>query len=258
MKEGQTLWTREELILAINLYCKLTFGQMHDRNPDVIHLAKLIGRSPGAVGRKLGNFASFDPSLQERGIGGLPNTGKLDREIWTQFYNNWEERAFESEKLRAAFEKKSLDAFVDISDFEIKEGREKERIVKVRVNQSFFRSMILASYNFKCCVTGIATIGLLVGSHIVPWSTDKANRLNPRNGLCLNALHDKAFDLHLFSIKPDLTIVLSKRLKKEKKSKFIEENFFQFEGKQITEPRKFLPDEKFLLLHNKEFENRNT
>lgn len=257
MKEGQTLWTRDELILAINLYCKIPFGKMHGSNPDIKHLAKLIGRSPGAIARKLGNFASFDPSLQQRGVGGLPNTGKLDREIWDQFYNNWEERAFESEKLRAQFEHKPIEALIEFDGMDIKEGKEKERLVKVRVNQSFFRSMILASYNLSCCITGVKTIGLLVGSHIVPWSEDKENRLNPRNGLCLNTLHDKAFDLHLFSIKPDFSIVLSKRLKKEKTNKFIEENFFQFDGKQITEPRKFLPDEKFLIKHNQVFNKKN-
>jgi putative restriction endonuclease len=258
VKEGQTLWTRDELILAVNLYCKLTFGQMHHNNLDVIHLANLIGRSPGAVARKLGNFASFDVSLKQRGIGGLPNAGKLDRIIWDEFYDNWEDRAFESEKLLAKYEDKPVEALIDLSDVEIREGKEKERLVKTRVNQSFFRSMILASYNFSCCITGIQTTGLLVGSHIVPWAADKDNRLNPRNGLCLNALHDRAFDLHLFTIQPDLKIVLSKRLKKEKKkNKFMDENFFRFESKQIIKPRRFLPDEKFLLLHNEEFDRRN-
>jgi putative restriction endonuclease len=45
MKPGQILWTREELILAINLYCKLPFGKMHKTNPDIVDLAKLIGQS---------------------------------------------------------------------------------------------------------------------------------------------------------------------------------------------------------------------
>jgi len=257
MKEGQKLWTREELILGINLYCKMPFGKIHKGNPDVIHLANLIGRSPSAISRKLGNFARFDPSLQARGVGGLSNGAKLDETIWNEFYNNWEERAYQSEQLRAKFENKPVEQLIDTEDIEIKEGKEKERLVKTRVNQSFFRSMILASYNLSCCITGIKTSGLLVGSHIVPWSEDKANRLNPRNGLCLNTLHDKAFDLHLFSINPDLRIVVSKRLKKEKGNKFIQENFLEFDGKFITEPKKFLPDEQFLLKHNERFKVKN-
>ena len=35
MKEGQKLWSRDELILAINLYCKLPFGKMHKGNYSV-------------------------------------------------------------------------------------------------------------------------------------------------------------------------------------------------------------------------------
>ena len=73
MKEGQKLWTREELILAINLYCKLPFGKLHSRNPEIINLAKLIGRTANSVAYKLVNFASLDPSLKARGIKGAAN-----------------------------------------------------------------------------------------------------------------------------------------------------------------------------------------
>ena len=33
-------WTREEHILAFNLYCKIPFGQIHMHNPRVIQLAR--------------------------------------------------------------------------------------------------------------------------------------------------------------------------------------------------------------------------
>jgi putative restriction endonuclease len=97
MKDGQRLWTEEESILAINLYCKIPFGQMHSRNADVIELASLIGRSPSSIARKLGNFASFDPKLKERGVRGLPNVSKLDIQIWQQYMQDWDEQFFESE-----------------------------------------------------------------------------------------------------------------------------------------------------------------
>lgn len=250
-------WTREELILAINLYCKIPFGKIHKNNPDVIHFAKLIGRTPSSVSFKLGNFGSFDPSLKERGVGGLPNASKLDKLVWEEFYSNWEERTFESERLRAQFEKKSLEQLIDLTDVEIKEGKEKERLVKMRVNQSFFRSMILASYNFTCCITGIKNTSLLLASHISPWSSDKENRLNPRNGLCLNALHDRAFDNFLITVTPSYKVQLSKKIKAESKNKAIQENFLHFDGQEIILPQKFLPDEKFLLQHNKIFAERN-
>jgi putative restriction endonuclease len=63
MKEGQKLWTRDELVLTINLYCKLSFGQLHSRRPEVKELSALIGRTSDAVALKLVNFSSLDPSL---------------------------------------------------------------------------------------------------------------------------------------------------------------------------------------------------
>lgn len=86
MKAGQTLWTRDELILAVNLYCKLPFGKMHKSNPEIIRFASLIGRTPSSIALKLGNFASFDPTLKARGIKGASNASKLDKIIWDEFY----------------------------------------------------------------------------------------------------------------------------------------------------------------------------
>lgn len=53
-------WTREQLIVAFNLYCKIPFAKAVQTNPEVIRVASIIGRSPGAVAFKLGNFGSFD------------------------------------------------------------------------------------------------------------------------------------------------------------------------------------------------------
>ncbi len=164
MKE-RILWSREELILTINLYCKTPFGKLHRSNPDVISLAGLIGRTPSAVSWKLVNFASFDPSLQARGIRGASNASNLDKEIWNEFFNHWDVLAFESEFLLA---KKKHQEIELPSEMEIKEGLVRERMVKTRVNQSFFRATILASYNYTCCITGIQLPDLLIASHIRP------------------------------------------------------------------------------------------
>ena len=103
MKKGQKLWTRDELILAINLYCKLPFGRLHRSNPEVIHLAELIGRTPSSIAYKLVNFASLDPSLQARGIKGASNSSKLDKIIWDEFYNNWAQFNFNRLKFEFSF-----------------------------------------------------------------------------------------------------------------------------------------------------------
>jgi putative restriction endonuclease len=252
MKAGQKLWTREELILAINLYCKLPFGKLHSRNLDIIKFAKLIGRTPGAVARKLGNFASFDPSLKNRGIRGLPNTSHLDAEIWNEFYHHWDELPYESEKLLAKFEHTTIEKLNNIPENELpKEGKERERVVKVRVNQYFFRSAILSSYDFTCCITGLSRPELLVASHIMPWAKDEKNRLNPSNGLCLNPLHDKAFEVGLIAITPEYKIMIGSPLKKDSKYDPIKDYFLKYDGKTITMPKRFLPDPEFLEHHHR-------
>lgn len=252
MKPGQTYWNRKELILAINLYCKLPFGKLHRNNPQIVHLANLIGRTNNSVAYKLVNFASLDPSLQARGIKGASNASNLDKEIWNEFYNNWDILPFESEKLLAEFEHTTVENLNHIPEVELpKEGKVREQMVKVRVNQSFFRAAILAAYNNTCCITGITQKELLIAGHIRPWGLDEANRLNPQNGMAFNALHDKAFENGYLTILPDYTIKISPILLnlKDENSKIY---FHQYQGKKIIEPKRFLPDTEFLKYHNDE------
>jgi putative restriction endonuclease len=252
MKEGQKLWTRDELTLAINLYCNIPFGKLHSRNPEIISFAKLINRSANSVALKLVNFSSLDPSLQARGIKGMGNASKLDKKIWDEFFNNWGTALYASEELLAKAKHTTVEKInrIEISDLP-KEGKEKERMIKTRVNQSIFRRVVLATYDNACCITGINNPELLIASHIVPWSKDEKNRLNPMNGLCLNALHDKAFDAGLITISAeDYTIKVSSRLKKKNVPESIEQNFITLDGREIFLPDKFLPAKELLKIHN--------
>jgi len=238
-------WTREELIVAFNLYCRTPFGRIHNRNPEIIETAEAIGRSPSALSWKLANFSRFDPSVTGRKLVGATHGSSLDRQVWEEFSANWNELAYESEKLRVKFlgvlvEDKYSEAFP--------EGRDRESSVKVRVNQGFFRSMILATYEGRCCLTGLAIPELLNASHIVPWRVDKKNRTNPRNGLCLNALHDKAFDRGLISVDEDFRILVSPAVKRAKSDSH-GELLLQYEGGKIQMPHHFLPDPAFLAYH---------
>ncbi|MBK9216589.1 MAG: HNH endonuclease [Chloracidobacterium sp.] len=243
-------WTREQLIVAFNLYCKIPFSKSVQGNPDVIRVAKLIGRTPSAVAFKLGNFGSFDPELKKRGIGGLPNTGKLDKEIWDEFHSNWEELAFQSELLVAQFENKTIEQIADLDLSGRPVGDERESLVRVRVNQSFFRQSVMSIYGSKCCITGLDMPSLLVASHIVPWRSDVANRTNPQNGLCLNSLHDKAFDQGLITITTDFKVKVSARLKESSSREFVQVFFLEYEDREISLPDKFRPESGFLAFHN--------
>ena len=252
MKEGQKLWTRDELILAINLYCKLPFGKLDKNTKEVRELAALLGRTSNSVALKLVNFFFFFPSLQARGIKGMGNASKLDKQVWDEFYDNWDAALIESEKMLARATHTTIERMNDAEEVNIlQDGKERERLVKVRLNQNIFRKIILATYNNTCCITGIDTTELLVASHIVPWSKDEKNRLNPMNGLCLNALHDKAFDAGLITISSDsYCLSVSPKLKKKNSSAYIDQSFLQLEGQQINLPDKFLPSKEFLKQHN--------
>lgn len=244
-------WTRDQLIVAFNLYCKIPFAKSVQTNPEVIAVANLIGRSPGAVAFKLGNFGSFDPELKKRGIGGLPNTGKLDKEIWDEFNSNGDELAYQSELLIAKFGSNPIPEISDIDLTDLPLGVERESLVRIRVNQSFFRRSILSIYGGKCCITGLEIPTLLVASHIVPWRLDDGNRTNPQNGLCLNALHDRAFDKGLITITPEFKVKVSDRLNSANND-FVNSHFLKYKDKPIALPDKFFPDQAFLTFHNNE------
>ncbi len=251
MKAGQRAWTRDELILAINLYCKLPFGKLDQRTPEVRQLAKLIDRTPGSVSFKLNNFASLDPSLQARGIKGAQNASKLDKIVWDEFYNNWSDLPFESEKRKATLLKSSVEKLNEIDETDLPKGKERERVVKVRVNQRFFREMILAAYDDTCCITGIQGRDLLIASHIRSWAEDTNNRMNPRNGLALNPLHDRAFESGLLAVDGKYRIWISNSIRKSR-SKANQALIGEYHGKKLLLPKRFLPEPDFLEAHKRE------
>ncbi len=248
MKTVRRNWTRNELILAFNLYCKTPFGRIHNRNPDIIRLANLIGRTPSSVSWKLANFSRLDPAIQNRGLSGATHGSKGEKDIWDEFNNDWEKLSFESELLLAELTQQLPDeSSVELS---ITEGLERIVSTRVRVNQNFFRKTVLAAYNSQCCITGLKISTLLVASHIVPWSVDKKNRVNPRNGLCLNALHDRAFDRGLITVTPEYRIRVSSLLR-DTSEPVTQAYLAKFHNSQIRLPDKFIPSRDFLEYHNR-------
>lgn len=247
-------WTPEQTKLAFELYCQIPFGKIDSRNKRVIELATLLGRTPSAVAMKCLNIASIDPLVAASGRAGLGNASSLDQETWDEFHADWDRLTNECERLRqhllltngesVALPQDVNDGFV-LTDFN---GETREAIVQQRVKQGFFRRAVLSSYRDRCCISGVSDKRLLVASHIVPWSADKANRLNPSNGLCLSAIHDKAFDCHLFTLSNDWRVILSGRIKASEDT-FLREVFWPIDGKQIEMPERFAPDPTFIAKH---------
>lgn len=244
-------WTEEEFIVVFNLYLTLPFGQMDSRTPKVIQMAKLLDRTPSSIAMRLVNFASVDPFHKKRGVEGLKGGKKLCEPYFQKYINDRENLMFESEKILAKLEGKQIeDKFIDeLPDISNYEGLTKERVVKTRVNQHLFRKIILANYYSKCAISDIDIPTLLFASHIKPWSVDVENRLNPSNGICLNALYDRAFDKGFIGFSNDYSVLFAEKLKKEYKKEYFKKYFEPIEGRKLNLPSKFSPDPNFLEYH---------
>lgn len=239
-------WIREEEIIVFNLYCKIPFRESSKNHPDVIEIANLIGRTPSAVNMKIGNFGSFDDNLKAQGIVGLSNVSKLDKEIFFEFNNDWDKLAYESEILVEKYK-----GHKNIKEYVLPIGLEKEVSTKQRVNQHFFRQTVLTSYGNACCMTGLANKELLIASHIKPWKdSNDCEKTDPKNGLCLNSLHDKAFDRGFITISSKYEIIISNKIKDICNGETVNRFFNILKGQKISLPEKFLPQKEYLQYHN--------
>lgn len=240
LAEISNSWSREELISAFNLYCNIPINEINPRNPKIIEFADLLGKTPKEIAKRFSNFSKLDATINV-----LENIGEEEKITWTHFNENWNELVYESENRIIDFENR----LKNIAEFP--KGKERNRIVKTRVDQNFFRNAVLTSYQYKCCITGLPFVELLNASHIISWTDDETNRLNPHNGLCLNVLHHTAFDTGFITVTPNFTIKISHRINKYLDYKSVVDYFLCYENQKITLPNRFLPDKTFLEYHNK-------
>ena len=252
------LWTRQELFIALNLYHKLTFGQLHARQPAIIALAKKLGRGANSLAMKLSNFASLDPALKLRGIKGLEGASNLDRVIWKEFHENLDEAVPASEEMLRKLFRVEENSTLEVLP---KEGVRVRRqppsgpteviaSVKQRRGQEYFRDAVLNNFGGRCGITQLAVRELLIASHILPWGLHTSQRLNVRNGLCLSRLHDAAFDQGLIAFDENYKLVLSPRLKTQLPPRSVAENFGAYEGVPLQFPDDATPpDLSFLAQH---------
>lgn len=255
-KAPSVKWTREHTLIALNLYCKLPFGQFSSTNAIIVDVAARMGRNANSLAMKLCNLASLDPVQRARGVKGLEGASNQDREMWKEFQANLPVLGEQSEELLHDLfthdEEKEVD-FLQRDKVRLVAPTgptETQATVKVRRGQQFFRQSVITAYDVRCCISGINVPRLLVASHIKPWGKFPADRLNPRNGLCLSSLHDAAFDAGLITLDEKLNVILSKRLRSFFPQPALEQNFVSFEGKPIRFPEKLAePDGDFLCYH---------
>lgn len=264
MAEG-VKWTRQHRLIAMNLYMKIPFGQLHARNPSIIAIAEKMGRSANSLAMKLCNFASMDPVLQSRGIKGLTGAANEDHTIWKEFSSSPVELKVISEDLLQELfliDDQEVEVLpeegilaVRNSDLKTFTGpTEGESLVTVRRGQQFFRQVVLNAYGRRCCISGLSVNALLRASHIIPWSHSTESRLLSENGLCLSVMHDAAFDNGLIAFDSDSRLLISKKIRDHYTNPVAEGSFKRFEGMKLE--NKFgdvLPRPDFLRYHREKF-----
>jgi len=242
------LWSQDELLVAFRLYCRTPFGKLHQHNPEIIELARELGRTPSAVAMKACNFASLDPAQRARSIKALGNVSRADRTLWDAFNANPEAVAADAEAAQVRLTGREVAPLE--AELELLEGpTETSRSVRTRRVQAFFRVTVLVSYQNRCALSGIALPELLNASHIIPWAADTRRRADPRNGIALNALYDRAFDRGLITFDEAFRTVLSSRLRGGHPPPLHRQALLSLEGRKLRLPNRFAPDPAAMAYH---------
>jgi 5-methylcytosine-specific restriction protein A len=149
LKKANPDWTREELILALELYFDLEHGQMHKGNPKVIQLSNELRamnihnqisdlkkfRNPSSISRRLANFKTMD--LLYAGDG-LYNSGKLAKEVFKEYSFKKEDLVAKAKNIRKDYGKQKDESLLnsDINEakdsgfaYELHKNRETDPLV---------------------------------------------------------------------------------------------------------------------------------
>jgi hypothetical protein len=227
---------------ALALYLVTDFGRFHTRNPDVIALAGRIGRTPGSVALKLANLAALDESLPQKG---MANASATDRRVWEAFLQA-------PDAVVAAFAQQMAPAPAGLAEgaaaFDHL-GGVRQVVAPQRVGQDLFRRMVLTGYGGRCALTGVDDARLLNASHIVGWAEDATQRMRPTNGICLNALHDRAFDRHLITFDADWRMVIAPQVSDAARAQLQ-----RGVAGALQMPARFLPDAGLMARHRARFQ----
>ena len=142
-------WTRDELILALDLYYDLEFSQMDASNPRIMQLSDVLNelplhdpkpdvekfRNPNGVSMKLNNFKAIDPRYEGKG---LWRGGKLDRVIWDEFSKDRHRLRATAQLILTNYKTVSepKTVAIDSDEEEFIEGRIQTRIHKLKERNS--------------------------------------------------------------------------------------------------------------------------
>ncbi len=102
-------------------------------------------------------------------------------------------------------------AFIDEGTTEDSTARRYKVTSVVRAfREARFRPLVLRAYGWRCCLTGVA-LRLVDAAHVVPVS-EPTSTDEPKNGVALNPLLHRAYDVGLLGLLPGGRTAINKRL----------------------------------------------
>lgn len=188
-------WTRDELILALDVYFQIDIHKTSATSPVVIQLSSLLNelpvhlpsfrnrkfRNPDGVHMKLRNFARFDPSYLGKGLG---RGGHLEQVVWGEFASDVTKLHCTAQAIKEGYRLLTDNVTEDeLAEEEFPEGRiltllhkQRERnqtLVRRKRHEVFFRTGRLAcevcGFDF-CAVYGALGEGFAECHHTTPLS----------------------------------------------------------------------------------------
>ncbi len=200
--------------------------------------------------------------MKLRGIAGLEGASKLDRAMWEEYHVNPAELVPLGQAcFDALFVSDEHETVEVIPGKGIRTRRrppvgetEITALTKQRRGQDYFRDIVLNNYDNRCGITGLPVRELLIASHILPWRDHEAERLNVSNGICLNRLHDAAFDQGLIGFDAGFCVILAPKLRSYLPREAILSQFEAYDKVSLSLPEDGIrPKQAFLSEHRKRF-----
>jgi putative restriction endonuclease len=220
-------WTRDEFIVTLDLYFRMSYTRFSKTNPDVKKLSQLIGRTPSSASMRLCNYMSCDPELRARNIVGLEAGRKQCMPYWEEFAND-------KAKLRRAAVQSRQRLIEKVAEENLNVYTTQWDDLSEEMFDTKFQAIVLNNYKSHCAVSGIKVPEVLMGCHIIPFAENEEESMKADNGLCLTVLYAKAYLDGLIGIDQDYKIHISDDLKSHQMERGYAANFKKYDGESLN------------------------
>lgn len=252
--DQRRLWDDDETRFLFWVHLTESSSDLQSGSFRIHEVARLLNRTPGSIHRKLEDIRSNNPSYIASGRKPT-NCAVRVRELWSELNDNLEASMGRMRDSYLAVCGQVVESSELYLDSYIPRGYDVPMEATRRQGQQLFRLLVATGFDRRCCITGMATLPLLVASHIKPWSeSTPEERIDPSNGLLLNRLHDGLFDRHLMTLDEDMRILYAESVRQDNTDDIFEDFFGRYEGRKVSFPVEHTKVESYMSHHRMVFE----